>query len=128
MKRIGTAIGDTLTATARPLTTLPAKDGVPQWEAIQAIITEWGIEKLVVGIPYTLDGGTQDTTFAARKFGKKLHRHFHLPVDEVDERLTTKIARAEQRHVSQQQRNHDIDCLAAKLITETWLVRHQHEE
>ena len=128
MKRIGTAIGDTLTHSARPLTLLPATDGVPNWNSIDELLTEWEVTQLVVGIPYTLDGGMQDTTYAARKFGKKLHQRFALPVAEVDERLTTKIAQANLKERPRQQTNIAIDCLAAKIITETWLHQHKSEE
>ena len=40
-QRIGVAVGQTITRTASPLSAIPAKDGVPRWETIAALIDEW---------------------------------------------------------------------------------------
>lgn len=123
MKRIGVAVGQSITATAQPLATLAARDGVPDWNIIQQHIDTWHVDAFVIGIPYNMDGSDQDITFAARRFGRKLQGRFHLPVFEVDERLTTKEARrlaAEDVRLS----DADIDSIAAKLILESWLRTH----
>lgn len=117
MRRIGVAVGQVITHSATPITTLTARDGIPNWEQIQVLIQQWQAEGLVVGIPYNMDGSNQDTTFAARKFKNRLHHRFRLPVHEVDERLTTKEARAQTNH----QPRKKIDSYAAKLILESWL-------
>ena len=41
MKRIGVAIGQTVTKSARPLDTLKAKKGVPDWQLVAKIIKKW---------------------------------------------------------------------------------------
>ena len=41
LKRIGVAVGNTLLATSEPLCVLRARDGVPDWEAISALLEEW---------------------------------------------------------------------------------------
>jgi len=119
MKKIGTAVGQSLIQTGTPLTELPAKDGIPSWDAIKKLIEEWRADALVVGIPYNMDGSEQEITWAAKKFGNRLQDRFQLPVYFVDERLTTVEAKSELRHPSK-----PVDSYAAKLILETWFREH----
>src|SRR5579883_676282 len=93
MKRIGVAIGQTITQTARPLDTIQAKEGVPNWSAITKLIEKWLPDALVVGIPRNMDGTDQRITHLARDFAQQLRDRYELPVHEMDERLTTKDAR-----------------------------------
>lgn len=123
MRRIGVAVGQSLTNSATPLATLPAKDGIPSWETIKNLIETWQADALIVGIPYNMDGSEQDITKAARKFLRRLHR-YHLPTYEVDERLTTVEAR--NQLYAKNLRAADIknvDSFAAKLILESWLLQ-----
>ena len=121
MKRIGVAIGQTLTQTAQPLTILSAKDGIPAWSIIRQLIDEWGANALVVGLPYQLDGSDQMISFAAKKFAKRLEQRFQLPVHLVDERYTTKAART---HPDTTIKPGDlIDGHAAAIILESWLTQ-----
>lgn len=120
LKHIGVAVGQLITKTANPLTRLAAKDGIPQWDSIGALITEWQVNALVVGLPLNMDNSEQFITKAAKKFANRLQQHFKLPVFLVDERLST-IEAKKQLH---QQKNFDIkkvDQYAAKIILETWL-------
>ena len=95
MKRIGVAVGQTLTCTANPLTILNAQDGVPIWQQITDLIKEWHPQVLVVGVPLNMDGTRQFTSAAAQNFAKTLQERYHLPVYQVDERLSTIAARNE---------------------------------
>ena len=65
-KRIGTAVGDDLTRTARPLPTLPTGD----WTAITRLIADWRPAALIVGLPLLEDGGEQAITVSARSFAR----------------------------------------------------------
>lgn len=114
MRKIGVAVGQMITRTANPLTMLKAEDGIPHWELVRELIKIWDIDAIVVGIPLNMDGSTQPLTFAARKFARRLHARFGLPVYTVDERLTT-IAAKRTKNVTQ------LDSYAAKLILEQWL-------
>ncbi|OGO94054.1 MAG: Holliday junction DNA helicase RuvA [Coxiella sp. RIFCSPHIGHO2_12_FULL_44_14] len=120
MKRIGVAVGQTLTNTAQALPILTAKDGIPDWQRIENLITTWHPSAFVVGIPYNMNGTEQNTTFAARKFAHRLKQKFNLPVHPVDERLTTVEAKALQP-VFKKKSSDEIDSYAAKLILESWL-------
>ena len=126
MKRIGLAVGQTLTCSANPIAILDVHDGIPHWEKIKVLIRIWDARVLVVGIPYNMDGSKQLLTFTARKFASRLCSHFQLPVYTVDERLTTLEAKR-QWHERKGKKNvkfpKQVDSYAAKLILEQWLKR-----
>ncbi|MCR9192497.1 MAG: Holliday junction resolvase RuvX [Gammaproteobacteria bacterium] len=122
-KRIGVAVGQALTKSASPLETIAAQKGVPEWSDVMALIKQWRPSGLVVGLPTRIDGKEQYTTKAARIFAQALSERFSLPVDLVDERLTTVEARAQlylkggYRKIQKSQ----VDSVAACLILEQWL-------
>ncbi len=127
MKRIGIAVGQTLTRSANPVAVIPAQDGVPNWESIQALIQTWGVDGIVVGIPLNMDGTEQALTHAARKFAQKLRHHFKLPVYTIDERLTTIESKRQliEEYLSKGSKLPEhVDSYAAKLILEQWLQEH----
>lgn len=116
MKKIGLAIGQTLTNTASPIDPIPARDGIPNWDHLQKVIETWRIDACVVGMPLNKDGSFQETTHAAKKFALRLGQKFGKPVHLMDERFTTVEARSYLRHASE-----SVDSWAAKLILESWL-------
>ncbi len=122
-KRIGIAVGQTLTRTAQALTTLQNRDSKPDWEAIQQLLEEWRPVRLVVGLPLHLDGKEQEMTRSARRFANQLHGRFGLPVSHADERLSS--VEAEQilaeTHGPGRYDKQAIDKLAAQLILQGWL-------
>lgn len=122
-KRIGVAVGQEITSSARPLTTLFATQGVPEWAMIQKLIQEWRPEAFVVGLPTCIDDSEQYTTVAARNFGYQLKKRFLLPVHLVDERLSTVEARAQlfAEGGYRKIKNTQIDSVAACVILEQWL-------
>ncbi len=123
MKRIGVAVGQTITKTASPLDTLQAKDGNPDWKLINKLIEKWRITAFVVGIPLNMDGTEQTITKAAKKFANRLQGRFNMPVYFVDERLSTVEARTlvfEQGGYKALQ-DKQIDSIAAVIILEDWL-------
>jgi putative holliday junction resolvase len=126
-RRIGVAVGQTLTGTSSAVGTLPCRDGAADWTAVDTCIAQWGPTRLLVGVPYNMDGSETGTTAACRAFGDKLARRSRLPVEFVDERLTSAAAYDELRHErrsgtrSRRIRPEDIDANAARLILETWM-------
>lgn len=125
MKRIGVAVGQMVTKTARPLSTINAKEGVPPWEEINKLIKAWRPTAIVVGIPLNMDGTEQPITHAARYFAEQLHQQYTIPVYGVDERLTTKEARERifSKGGYKALQSGQIDCVAAQLILETWFMQ-----
>lgn len=91
---IGTAVGQSITGTARPLAAFKANNGNPDWEKIGQLLKEWQPEKVIVGLPLNMDGSDQPLTDKARKFANRLHGRFGIAVILHDERLSTVEARA----------------------------------
>lgn len=126
LKRIGVAVGQTLTLTANPLMILKANQGVPVWQHIQDLIDTWRPQALIVGIPLNMDGTLQPLSKAAQNFAKNLQERYHLPVYEVDERLSTKAARDEvfiQGGFRALQKK-SVDSVAAQIILIDWMNQH----
>lgn len=124
-KRIGVAIGQRLTKMARALTTLSAKEGLPHWDKVNLLVKRWKPEILVVGIPLNMDGSEQILTHKARQFAKQLQERYHLPVHEMDERLTTVSAREQlfEEGGYQALQKGQVDSMAAQLILQAFLDR-----
>jgi len=119
LKRIGVAVGQATTATASPLETV-SHGREPDWGAI-------GRPKLtLVGLPLGADGEETDMSRAARRFGAALGERFDIPVEFIDERLTSQAASArfvEQRARGALRRKHAdrIDAIAAQIMLENFL-------
>lgn len=126
LKRIGVAVGQTITQTARPLDTVQAKEGVPNWHAIDKLVKKWLPDALVVGIPFNMDGTQQNTTEYAQTFAHELQARYNLPVHETDERLTTKSAREKlfREGGYKALANGQVDRVAAQLILQNWFAEH----
>lgn len=126
-KRIGVAVGQRITGTATPLTTLVSKDQKPDWATIQYLIQEWRPSALVVGMPYHLDGAETRLSERIRRFCRQLEGRFGLPVYQIDERLSSAEAERYLKHQRQQGRKRtiekrEIDQLAAAIQLESWLA------
>ena len=130
-RQIGVAVGQTLTGNARPLRELRARDGVPDWEQIAALLREWEPDALVVGLPLNMDGTTSEMSARAQKFARRLHGRFQLPVHCIDERLSTfeakQTLRESGRRTPASYRDNPVDSLAAALLLETWLASQTKE-
>jgi putative Holliday junction resolvase len=125
MKRIGVAVGQRITKTANPLTTLAAKAGEPDWHQVDALVKKWRPDAFIVGIPLNMDGTDQPMTHAARHFTQSLIKHYALPTHEVDERLTTKAAREALFEAGGYKalQSGEVDQFAAKILLENWFLR-----
>jgi len=120
-KRIGVAVGQTITGTATPLEIINSYKNRPDWEKIQQLINDWQPTALIVGIPVHMDDTRQQMTQAAEKFVRQLEGRFHLSVFGVDERLSTFEAK------SRSGKNKAVDSIAAQAILETWMSAN-HEQ
>lgn len=125
-KRIGVAVGQELTRSARALVTLNNRNGAPDWEAITRLITEWQPAAMVVGLPLNLDGSDHEITRLARRFGNRLSGRYNLPVYTMDERLSSAEAEAQLAEQGRYEKA-DVDKLAAQLILQGWLEQHSSD-
>lgn len=121
LARIGVAVGQSITGTASPVTTVPAQDGEPSWQEIAKLVQSWRPTHLVVGIPYNTDGSESDMSSRARKFACTLEQ-FDIPVVTTDERYTTREARSILEETYGDRRGKaKVDALAACIIVEQFL-------
>ncbi len=93
-RRIGVAIGNTLTATARALAVIAAEPVATRFNRIAELIRTWQPVQLVVGYPLQGDGSPGPTTLKCERFARQLEGRFRLPVALVDERYSSVAADA----------------------------------
>ncbi len=108
-KRIGVAVGNTVTKTAEALKIIQQKNQNERWKAIEQVIQEWQADLLVVGLPAHPDGTPHEMTQKAKRFGNQLKGRFQKEVVWVDERYTSVMVEG------------DNDALAAQLILQQFL-------
>lgn len=124
LSQIGVAAGNTLIGTAQPITVLKARDGVPDWQAVERLLQEWRPQLLLVGDPLHMDGTLSELSGRARKFARRLQGRSGLPVEMADERLSSVAAKEALRargHRGDFKRD-PADGVAAQLILQTWLA------
>ena len=115
LKKIGVAIGNTVTRHARPLQVLRPVTRDERFAAIAALIDHWSPNRVVVGLPLTTDGGEQYHSLRCRRFANQLHGRYGVAVELVDERGTSVEAQAVLGN------NDDDDAVAAALILQRYL-------
>ncbi|WOG28506.1 Holliday junction resolvase RuvX [Endozoicomonas sp. 8E] len=122
-RNIGVAVGQAVTRTATSLASIKAKDGIPNWTDVAALIEEWQPDAVVVGIPLNMDGTESQMSMRARKFGKRLHGRYNLPFFEADERLSSFEAKdwANKLGHSGHYGSNPVDGMAAQIILEGWM-------
>ncbi|WP_373529140.1 Holliday junction resolvase RuvX [Nostoc sp.] len=122
-KRIGVAGCDRTGLIATGITTIERASFEQDVEQIRQIVNEREVQILVMGLPYSMDGSLGFQARQVQKFTTRLAKALKLPVDYVDERLTS--FQAEQLMIAQNlspSRNKGlIDRKAASLILQQWL-------
>ena len=126
LARTGIAIGNTLTNIATPLCVLKSRDEKPDWEGISKLIKEWQPKRLIVGIPSYLDGSKSEMTQRTERFCRQLAGRYALPVETVNEQLSSLEAKQRLKQTRQKGRKKkitkgEIDKLAAAIILESWM-------
>lgn len=124
---IGTAVGQTVTHTAKPLMTIKVRKNTFPWNEIDQLIKEWKPNALIVGLPLNMDGSSQQTTELAILFSEQLAERSHLPVHTMDERLTTREAKARLFEAGGYRalEKTSVDAIAAQIILEAWMAFHR---
>ena len=125
-RRIGVAIGNAISHSARGLGLVANGERGPDWERLDALVREWRPDLLLVGLPLMLDGGEQANSRAARAFAGELGARYGKSVELVDERHTSHEAAqrfAARRAGGRAKRKHaaTLDAVAAEIIVERWL-------
>lgn len=122
-KHIGVAIGELTVGIAHPLTTIHAAARNLRYAAVAALINEWQPARLVVGLPAHMDGTEHELSRLARKFARELGGRFTLPVELIDERLSSAAADSSlsEAGVTSRKRKPLLDQVAAQHILQAYL-------
>ena len=129
-KKIGVAVGQTITGSASPLQTIRSINQSPDWQIISQLIQEWRPCGLVVGISRQADGSDNPVTPRMIKFCHQLNGRYQLPVYQQDEALTTFEAKQmlfDEVSVNATKLWEVQDQLAAQLILQSWLNEHKKD-
>jgi putative Holliday junction resolvase len=123
-KRIGVAVGQTLTQSATPLTQISVHDGEPDWQAIEKLIQEWKPYLLLVGLPFNMDGSAGPMVKVVKKFIAQLQERTHLPVESINEALSSREAKSRIADLQGNKRysKEMLNSVAAQVIVETYLL------
>lgn len=144
-KRIGLALADEAGEMPRPLATIERKNRREDLQRLKDIVREQGVKRIVVGHPLRLDGTRGPMAIEAERFAERLGKHVGLPVELVDERLTSWDAeqlRAKKegftRRTQRKHREHkgsakkrkgaSVDALAAAVILRDYVERTKTQE
>jgi putative Holliday junction resolvase len=114
-RRIGVAVGQTISASASPLGIVAARGGRPDWEQLDRLIADWRPDALLVGLPRHLDGAEHELAARVGKFANRLRNRYRLPLQFVDERLSSHEA------ARRAPAGKPVDAYAAQVILESWL-------
>lgn len=124
-RRIGVAVGDPTGLLATPHGVVEVQGRAKDAARVVELAAEVGAEGFVVGLPLKMDGNAGDQAEKVRRFVKELRRHTGLPIEYVDERLTSVAAsRSIQEAGGRASRQRGtVDAVAAALILQTHLDR-----
>ena len=111
-KRIGVAVGNSLTKSAQNLPVILNAGEEQRFAAIAKIVTEWKPDMIVVGLPLYPDGAEHEMTQKARRFGQQMGGRYSRPVYYVDERYSSVLLEGDVQYQK------SIDSHAAALILE----------
>lgn len=122
-KTIGIAVSDLLGITAQSITTIRRESNKKDYDALEALLIEYNIKKVVVGLPKNMDGSIGPQCEKVMKFAEKLKNKFKVEIIYIDERLTTVSAERVliEADVSRKKRKGLIDKVAATYILQAYL-------
>jgi putative Holliday junction resolvase len=122
LKHTGVAVGQTVTRTARGVTTLSCRNGKPNWHTVATLFEDYNPVQVVVGLPLNMDDSHSVIVAPARAFAAQVTKRTQIPTVMHDERLTSKAAKTlfeDAKALGQANTEHE---LAACLILESWLA------
>jgi putative Holliday junction resolvase len=112
--RIGCAVSDRSGTLATPLPAISSGDPAD----VADVAEQAGAERIVIGLPVSLDGAEGAQAGETRRFGSRLASVTGIPVEYYDERFTTRMASRTRRETGA---SSDEDSIAAAHMLETWL-------
>lgn len=120
-KRVGLAVSDPTATIAQPLATVDGEPRATLASRLAEVARKQEATRIVVGLPRRLDGSLGPEAKAARELGQELHKATGLPVEFMDERLTTALAERTMisTGVRRAKRRATIDQVAAALLLQS---------
>ncbi len=117
------ALSDPTAVLASPLTIIDRREEKLDIEAITSIINQYHIERVIVGLPRSMDGSLGKQAEKVKAFTQKLRSHTEVPILFRDERLTTVSARRLMREANTKRARKESrdDAIAAALILQAYL-------
>ena len=142
--RIGLALADAHTALAVPLETLERINRNEDMRRLREIVRAHGVKQIVVGLPLRLDGTRGEMAEEAARFAERVRKQFGVPVEMVDERLTSweaerlleeqsgRISRKTTERGEKKKKNvegkNSVDAVAAAVILKEYLEQQAAKE
>ena len=122
LKHIGLAVGQEVSNTANTFYSLKAVAGKPDWHKLDEIIQDWKPVLFVVGNPINMDGTDSKIKEKSDGFSKFINKRYNIPVQLMDERLTSREAKERMELGSDYsvEKKTDIHEMSAKIILESW--------
>ena len=122
LRKIGVAVGNTLTKTTMPLDIIYTKNGGTPWSDIENLLEEWKPLSVIVGDPINMDDTFSEMSGKARKFAQRLHGRFSVKVLMIDERLSSFEAKSFFRNgFGGKIKSDNIDSFAAEIVLKSWM-------
>ena len=119
LKKVGLAIGNTLTKTSMPISTIFYKSKQELFNLLEKHVNEWKPEFIIIGNPLNMDQTESEMSKLAEKFSTQFSKKFNLAVELVDERLSSFEAK-------EFVKDDNLDAMAAKLILDSWMNNNEH--
>lgn len=122
-KRIGVALANGEGFLAIPMTVIERTGEKADLDKVHALADEYGVKRIVVGLPLSLDGTIGKQAEEVLAFIRALSQHIHIPVDTWDERFSTVEAESlfsSTEMKKQKQRKHR-DAMAAAIVLQGYL-------
>ncbi|MBI2470855.1 MAG: Holliday junction resolvase RuvX [Planctomycetes bacterium] len=124
-KRIGLAISDPLGITAQGLPTIERTHIQEDLQKIFTIIREKDVGEIIIGLPKHMNNTLGEKAQAVLAFADLIKKHVNIPVNTIDERLSTVMAHRAmlEGNLSRKKRKDRVDMIAAQLILQNYLDR-----
>ncbi|RME37999.1 MAG: Holliday junction resolvase RuvX [Thermoflexia bacterium] len=126
-RRIGIAVSDPTGLIARPLRVLERRSKKEDFAVLSSLVSEYGVERVVVGRPLTPRGRVGQQARRAEGYAQALAEVLSVPVELWDERYTTVAAEEilrETRKPSARREKRDVDAVAAAVLLQDYLSAH----
>ncbi|MBH9991667.1 MAG: Holliday junction resolvase RuvX [Bombilactobacillus mellifer] len=127
-KTVGVAVSDLLGWTAQGVEIIRINEARQEFglKRLKELVDQYQVERFIVGLPKNMNNTLGERAQKSQAYGELIHQEFKLPVDYMDERLTTVQAErmlVEEADLSRKKRHQVIDELAAVMILQTYLDR-----